>query len=141
MPTSTEARIKALLLARLGTLAGDAGALPIAWPNKSFTPPNAGKFLRVDFIPNRVDRLEIASDGAHQMRGLLQVSVMWPRGDDGTDPPLDIAGAIVAAYPADLMLWDGDVKVRVYERPAVAGVIVEDQRVMIPVTILWEEFV
>jgi hypothetical protein len=141
MPTSTEARIKALLLARLGALTGDAGALPIAWPNKSFTPPASGKFLRVDFIPNRVDRLEIASDGAHQMRGLLQVSVMWPRGDDGTDPPLDIAGAIVAAYPADLMLWDGDVKVRVYERPAVAGAIVEDQRVMIPVTILWEEFV
>lgn len=140
MPTSTEARIKALLLARLGTLAGDAGALPIAWPNKSFTPPNDGKFLRVDFIPNRVDRIEIASDGAHQMRGLLQVSVMWPKGE-GTDTPLDIAGAIVAAYAADLTLWDGELSVRVYERPAVAGVIVEDQRVMIPVTILWEEFV
>ncbi|MPT25132.1 MAG: hypothetical protein E2577_20380 [Starkeya sp.] len=140
MATSTEARIKALLFARLGTLTGAAAALPIAWPNKSFTPPASGKFLRVDFIPNRVDRLEIASDGAHQLRGLLQVSVMWPKGE-GTDAPLDIAGAIVAAYPVDLPLWDGDVSVRVYERPAVAGVIVEDQRVMIPVTILWEEFV
>lgn len=140
MATSTEARIKALLFARLLTLTGAAGALPIAWPNKSFTPPNDGKFLRVDFIPNRVDRLEIASDGAHQMRGLLQVSVMWPL-NVGTDDALDIAGAIVAAYPVDLRLWDGDVSVRVYERPAVAGVIVEDQRVMIPVTILWEEFV
>lgn len=140
MATSTEARIKALLFARLLTLTGAAGALPIAWPNKSFTPPNNGRFLRVDFIPNRADRLEIASDGAHQLRGLLQVSVMWPLGV-GTDAPLDIAGAIVAAYPADLTLWDGALSVRVYERPAVAGVIVEDQRVMIPVTILWEEFV
>lgn len=140
MATSTEARIKALLFARLGTLTGAAGALPIVWPNISAAPPASGKFLRVDFIPNRVDRLEIASDGAHQMRGLLQVSVMWPL-NVGTDAPLDIAGAIVAAYPADLTLWDGDLRVRVYERPAVAGVIVEDQRVMIPVTILWEEFV
>lgn len=140
MATSTEARIKALLFARLGTLTSAAGALPIAWPNINAAPPASGKFLRVDFIPNRVDRLEIASDGAHQMRGLLQVSVMWPL-NVGTDAPLDIAGAIVAAYPADLTLWDGDLRVRVYERPAVAGVIVEDQRVMIPVTILWEEFV
>ena len=140
MSTSTEARIKALLFARLGTLTGDASALPLALPNISSTPPKDGKFLRVDFIPNRVDRLEIASDGAHQMRGLLQVSVMWPRGE-GTDAPYDIAGAIVVAYPVDLTLWDGDLRVRVYERPAVAGVIVEDQRVMIPVTILWEAFV
>ncbi|WP_428029810.1 DUF4128 domain-containing protein [Ancylobacter sp.] len=140
MATSTEARIKALLFARLGTLTGAAGALPLAVQNVNFTPPASGKFLRVDFIPNRVDRLEIASDGAHQMRGLLQVSVMWPKGE-GIDDPYDIAGAIVAAYPVDLPLWDGDLRVRVYERPAVAGVIVEDQRVMIPVTILWEEFI
>ena len=140
MATSTEARIKALLFARLLTFTGAAGALPIAVQNVSFTPPNNKKFLRVDFIPNRVDRLEIASDGAHQMRGLLQVSVMWPL-TVGTDAPLDISGAIVSAYPTDLTLWDGDLRVRVYERPAVAGVIVEDQRVMIPVTILWEAFV
>jgi hypothetical protein len=65
---------------------------------------------------------------------------MWPL-DDGLDGPLDIAGAIVAAYPADLTLWDGDLRVRVYQRPAVAGAIVEDKRVMIPVTVLWEVFV
>jgi hypothetical protein len=140
MATSTEARIMRLLFDVLDDMTGDAGALPIAWPNKSFEPPNDKKFLRVDFIPNRVDRLEIASDGAHQMRGLLQISVMWPL-DDGLDGPLDIAGAIVAAYPADLTLWDGDLRVRVYQRPAVAGAIVEDKRVMIPVTVLWEVFV
>lgn len=117
MPTSTEARIKALLFARLGTLTGAAGALPIAWPNLSFTPPASGKFLRVDFIPNRVDRVFIGSGEPHQMRGLLQVSVMWPL-NAGTDAPYDIAGAIVAAYPVDLPLWDGDLRVRVYERPS-----------------------
>ena len=139
MATSTEARIKALLFARLGTLTGAAGALPVAWPNVSFSPPTSGKFLRVDFIPNRVDRVEIASDGTHQMRGLLQVSVMWPQ-NVGTDAPMDIAGAIVSAYPADLTLWDGALRVRVYQRPAVAGVIVEDQRIMVPVTVAWEAF-
>lgn len=140
MATSTEARIKALLFSRLGTLTGAAGALPIAWPNVSFTPPASGKFLRVDFIPNRVDRLFIGSGEPHQMRGLMQVSVMWPL-NVGTDAPLDIAGAIVSAYPADLTLLDADLKVCVYQRPAVAGAIIDPPNLVTPVTVAWQAIV
>lgn len=139
MATSTEARIMALLFARLGTLTGAAGALPIAWPNVSFTPPASGKFLRVDFIPNRVDRLFIGSGEPHQMQGLMQVSVMWPL-NVGTDAPQDIAGAVAAAFPVGDPLWDADLRVRIVQRPAVAGVIVEDTRIMVPVTVEWETF-
>ncbi len=35
---------------------------------------------------------------------------------------------------------DAELRVRVIQRPAVAGPIVEEQRVMIPVTIEWEAF-
>ncbi len=139
MPTSAEARIKALLFGEIDDMAGEAGALPIAWPNISFTPPATGKWLRVDFIPNRVDRVSIGSAEPHRLRGLMQVSVMWPLGQ-GTDAAADIAGAIVGLFPADLVLWDGDLRVRVVQRPAVAGAIVEEQRVMVPVTVEWEAF-
>ncbi len=61
MATSAEARIKALLFARLGTLTGAGAALPVAWPNVGFTPPNDGKFLRADFIPGLVGRICIGS--------------------------------------------------------------------------------
>lgn len=139
MATSEEARIKALLFARLAALTGPGAALPVAWPNVSHTPGVDGKFLRADFITGRVDRICIGSNEKHRQLGLLQVSVMWPL-NKGTDDPTDIAGDVRALYPADLVLSDADVRVRVIKRPAVAAPIVEEQRVMIPVTVEWEAF-
>jgi len=135
MATSAEAKIKGVLFDRL---AGGV-TLPVAWPNKAFTPPTTGKFLRADFIPGRVDRICIGSDERHRQLGIMQVSVMWPL-SKGTDEPTDMAGAIRGLFPVDLVLTDADIRVRVIERPALAGPIIEEQRLMIPVTVEWEAF-
>ena len=42
--------------------------------------------------------------------------------------------------PADLRLTSGGVTVRITKKPDVAGAIVEDHAIQIPVTIDWETF-
>lgn len=131
---STESKIMAALFARAATL---APALPIAWPNLSFTKPADGKYLRVSFIPNTADRIFIGSTDPHRFLGMLQVDVMWPLGQGQTEP-LERAGAVAEHFPADLRLTSDGVAVRVRKHPDVGPLLVEDAGVMVPVTIEYE---
>ncbi|MEO9230372.1 MAG: DUF4128 domain-containing protein [Devosia sp.] len=127
---SLEARFAALVFSPV---------LPVAWPNKVFTPSADKHYLRFVFVPNVTNRLMIGSSGAHQYLGLLQVSVYWSK-LDGEDAPRDIAGLVAAHFPCDLKLNSGGVTVRITKRPDVRDLMVEDAAVQIPVMIAWEAF-
>ncbi|WP_416355557.1 phage tail terminator-like protein [Aureimonas phyllosphaerae] len=113
------------------------GVLPIAWPNRAFTAPGDGKFLRAQFIPNLVERTSIRSEDAPRRRGLFQVAVMWPQ-DQGETLPRNYAGSIAEHFSTDLRLVRDGVSVRITSYPALADLLIDGSRVMIPVTIPWE---
>lgn len=142
MATTAEALIMEVLFARLSSLVLSP-VHQIAWPNVSFTPPQSGgqpsPYLRVQFVPNQVNRALIDSDGPHQHVGLFQVSVYGPKGA-GESETREIAGLVAAHFPADLRMVVSPVVVRVSKRPDVAGMLVEDAMIQIPVMIAWEAY-
>lgn len=136
MAVSTEAKIMTALLARLASFAASP-ALPVAYPNVSFTSPAGGKYLRVHFIPNVTQRHFIGSGDPHRYIGILQVSVCWSI-NVGETAPREVAGAIAAHFPCDLKLVADECTVRITKRPDVSDLMVQDTGVLTPVSIEWE---
>lgn len=108
-------------------------ALPIAWPNESFTKPSGG-YLRVTWIPNINRRLFLGGSDPHQRMSLLQVDVFAPR-NQNVAVVLEIAGKVAAHFPADLRLTAHAVTARVTRAPEIAPPIDDSTHVMVPVTI------
>lgn len=133
-----ESEIMAALFAQVESLALSP-AMPIAWPNRPFTPPADHRYLRVQFVPNMANRITIDSDGPHQHLGLLQVSVYWTKGE-GERVPRAVAADIAAHFPCDLRLASGGLFVRITKRPDVSDMIVEDAAIQIPTIVSWEVF-
>lgn len=136
------ATIEALIFRGLSARVNSLGlGLPIAWPNVgdspsgNFTPPADGRYLEVAFVPNIALRVAISSGTPHRRLGLLQISVWAPR---GSGFPAETAGLVAEHFPADLTLTSGGVFVRITKEPDVAGLIVDDRGVQVPVTIDWE---
>lgn len=136
MADSVEVKILDALTKCLSALAIEP-ALPIAWPNVNFTPPKDRRYLRVQFVPNVVERRFIGSNEPHRYMGLYQVSVHWPQGA-GEYAPRRVAAAIVSHFPTDLRLVEDDVEVRIVSRPMAADMLVEKAGVQVPVTIEYE---
>lgn len=134
---SIETSIWLALKARLQALALSP-ALPIAWPNESFTKPTGG-YLRVTHVPNLNRRLFLAGSDPHQRLGLLQVDVFMPR-NQNVAVALEVAGKVAAHFPADLRLASGNITVRVTAAPTVAQAIDDDTHVLVPVTVQLECF-
>jgi len=110
-----ETAIEAALFGRVRSLSL-TGAPPLAWPNRSFTPP--GTYIRVDHLPNRTTRLFIGSTASHLRQGILQLTAVTPL-QGGPEPATELAGAIAADFPPDLALYRAGVKVRVQRVPDV----------------------
>ena len=138
MASTIEGKIQVALFTRLAALSLSP-ALPIAWPDVNFAKPANGKYLEGIFIPNGAERQWIDSDGAHRFFGMLQVSVHWPSGA-GSTAPTEIGGAVAGHFPADLILTEGGVSVRITKRPDVGGPITETTGAMVPVTIEYEVY-
>jgi len=124
------ARIEALTL---------SPALPIAWPNESFTPPSSG-YLRVTWIPNINRRLFLGSADAHQRLSLLQVDV-FAKKNQNVAVALEIAGKVAQHFPADLRMTAQGITCRVIKAPDVAQPLPDDAFLMVPVTIAIEAFI
>jgi hypothetical protein len=131
-----ETDIMAALFARVSSF---APAMPIAWPNLTFTPPANQRYLRVQYVPNVANRVMIGSDDPHQHLGLLQLSVYGKKNNGEAAVRAD-AAAVAAHFPCDLKLYSGAAAVRITKRPDVRDLIVEDAAVQIPVIIAWEAY-
>lgn len=122
------------LLARCGSLNVGSPALPKAYPEASFTPPADGKYLRIDFYPNR-PAWEGLSDGKLS-QGLLQITVVWPKGQ-GIVRPMDAAQAVMGHFAKGTILSSGSARVKINGEPWAASPLSEAGQVSVPVTIPW----
>lgn len=108
--------------------------LPIAWPDVAFTPPADGKYLRVDFLPNRPAWEGINAGRLDQ--GLLQITIIWPR-HTGIITSREIAAVIMEHFRKGSKLTGLGVVVRFNREPWAAAPILEDSRTLTPITIPW----
>lgn len=110
----TAAAIGAALKARLGTLSF-APAIPIAWPNKDFT-PTGDRFLQATIVRAPNQRVTIRAQ--HRRSGSLVVTVA-SRVNNGSGEGDGLADAVAAHFPADLMLAAGANRLRITEDPSI----------------------
>lgn len=129
-----EEKIEAALGARVASLPLSP-ALAVAWPNNAFNSPPP--YLRVAFFRNRNQRVLISSTGPHRRLGILQISVVSPL-NTGVSPATAIAGQIAAHFPADLVLDQDGLGVRIMAAPDVLSAIVQNASYDVPVSVLYE---
>jgi hypothetical protein len=67
------------------------GATTISWPNRPFTPPATGSWLKVDFIWGNAQVLtKGVTFGLNSVVGILQLAVFGPK-DKGDGPLMTLA--------------------------------------------------
>jgi hypothetical protein len=131
---STDSDILKAFLDRLGTLALSP-PLPIAYPGIDYS--GSTNYLRADHLLNQTRQVTVGDD-PQQKRGILQVTVVWARGQ-GLVKPLEAAGAIINHFK-NLVLWAGETRITIDREPWAASPIQEPDRVSIPITISWHAF-
>jgi len=134
MVAGEAAQIIDALLARAAQMASSGPSLPVSFPEVGFTPPTSGKYLKVDFFANRPAWEGLSSGKLAQ--GLLQVTVIWPRGQ-GVVTPNQIAQQVIDYFSKGTILRSGSAKVTVSREPWAATPITEDAQLSVPVTIPW----
>lgn len=125
------ADIASTLLARCATLSVGSPALPIAYPDRPYTPPADGKYLEVSLFYNRPAWEGLSSGRMDQ--GLLQITVVWPK-NSGIPGPMRHASDVIDHFPKGLALANG---VRISAQPYAASPLIDDSDVRVPVTVAW----
>ena len=78
MSSQPNVEIAEALFDRLGTL---TNLLPVAWPNKPFTPTAGSGYLRAHFMPAEPFPAAAGEDAENRYIGFVQVDVLWPDGE------------------------------------------------------------
>lgn len=129
MPTVPE-KIETALFARALEL-NITGDPPLAWPNIPFPDEDEAKpttFIEVRHFPNSNTRLLMNGNLPHMRQGILQLTIFTPR-NDGYALATQLAGEVAAHFPADLDMFEDDVRVRVQQTPDVIPAEVTDDQV------------
>ncbi|WP_422366411.1 phage tail terminator-like protein [Pelagibius sp.] len=135
---SVEVNIWMALRGRLETLSVIPAA-PVVYPKEDAP---AGRYLRVQHLPNRLSRFAVGSDGSNERPGILQVSVMSPiETQETAEVDMEVAGQVAAHFPADLMLEFGGLQVRITRAPDVAGAYRDEAHWRTPVSIPYEALI
>jgi hypothetical protein len=131
MATNTE------IMTSFHTIVRDSAIVPatlIRYDGKIFTPPDAGNWLELSFMPNRgID--QSLSSNAILKQGLLQVNV-GGKSNQGIVGLQSIADQITALFPKNTVLSG---IARVSSIPYVSDDISMDDRTILPVTISYSE--
>jgi hypothetical protein len=133
------ADVAAALLARCASLTHGSPVMPVALPDKAFTPPkkangDARPYFRVDLFRNAPFWEGLASGRVDQ--GLLQITVVWPK-QQGIVKSSAAAAAVAAHFPKGLRLVGQTSVVRVTGEPWAATPVLNDKTTDTPVTIPW----
>jgi len=137
MAVSVEAKIANALLARLASFT-HSPPLPVSYPGIAFTPPS-GIYLHATLLSNANRNQFVGDHSSTEHRGILQVSVMAPRGS-GIVAGMEIAGKIASHFERASHISGDGVVVHVSGRPSVATAIQEPDRINIPVSIFYFAF-
>lgn len=124
-----EEKIEIALFNRVAAMS-ITGDPPLALPNVPFPDEGEDKplhFVEVRHFPNRNTRLFLKGSLPHLRQGILQLTVYSPR-DQGKEMATQTAGQIALHFPADLNMFEDDVKVRVQQAPdIIPAEVTEDQ--------------
>lgn len=108
--------------------------LPISWPGLDFTPPTSGNWLEVNFLPNRGVDDRLANDGYVSPQGIYQVAaVSRPQSELRLRA---VAEQVQAAFPKGTRISGN---IRVGSHPYTTSVLIEADRMRLPVTIEYSE--
>lgn len=124
--------IRALLETRLKTWAdAQSPALPIAFENVPFTPPQDKTYLRAFLLPANTDSKDLKGD--HRLyAGIFQVTIVVPSGA-GTGAAGTIAAALGVLFPVNLRLTS-TLTVQMLSPMSESKAIEEPDALAIPVT-------
>lgn len=132
-----DAQIYDALMARVGTMNLRSPAIPVSCPDVTFDPAvgaTDGKYIEVAYFPNRPAWEGLAAGELSQ--GLLQITVVWPRGA-GLVAPLEVAAGIKSHFAKTTVMVSGTTKVKVSAEPWAAAPLIDDSETRTPVTISW----
>lgn len=107
------------------------GDPPLAWPNIPFPDEGDEKpdtFIEVRHFPNTNTRLLFKGADPHMRQGILQLTIFTPL-NEGYATATTLAGEIAEHFPADLNLFEDNVRVRIQQAPDVIGAEVTEDRV------------
>ena len=108
--------------------------LPIAWENQSFTPPADGStYLRCNLQIGKPDD-RIFGGGYYRENATFNVYVM-DRLNIGTGNALNIAENIRTLFKKTSTFEEGSTRVHILLTPRIAGSIVTNDRLVIPLSI------
>lgn len=128
----TMARIRTAFESKLNTWAqAQSPALPVAWPNVTFTPP-VGSYVRAFLIPSSTASRDIGGKN-RSYTGIFQASLFLPI---GSGPALadSLAGSLDAAFPVDTQLISGSLRITLTSPMSAAAAVEEPDRYLVPVS-------
>ena len=106
--------------------------LTIAWPNVRFDKPATGKYLEVNLLPNDTEGFGLG--GTRVFMGFFQVNVTWPL-NVGLIQPRDTASAIQDQFAKGTRLEYDGVQVEINDPPYQGRELIEEERLIIPVSV------
>ncbi len=114
--------------------------IPTAWDNAGFAddqrPTTAYQVVKL--LPANPDNPTLDQQTIQDM-GIFQVLLYYPKGDGSADAE-DRAAAIRAQFPAGLELFEGGLKIRITQTPAIAADLGAPDRYIIPVSVRYQCF-
>jgi hypothetical protein len=138
--TTIQGKIAEALLARVMSLSVASPTWPVEYPDgTTFTPPADGKYLRVDFLPNKPSAPGLSNTSRIKRQGILQITIVVPP-NRGIIPTSDIAQAIADHFPRGLSLANDGVTVSIKEPSWPSGAFVAGDKQQMPVSIPWVAF-
>jgi len=131
--------IHGALASHLATFAAaQTPALPVAYENRDFDPPE-GVYLREHLLPAEPAAAALGTDAPNRHRGILQVDVLGEAGQ-GSGPVSIIVDALTAHFKRGTKLPLGDSEIaieRAYPGPAMQ----DNGRYRVPVNITFYAYV
>lgn len=122
------------LRAAVMTMISSAGfTQPIAWPGVNFTPPNNGQWLEVIILENDPQQDYIGNDAPVCERGIITISAVTRPGlgEVGIET---LARTVQSKFPKGTAISGA---LRVTKAPTRRSTIVEPDRIMLPVDIVY----
>lgn len=109
--------------------------VPVLYPGVNAVPPDDGTWLEASYFPNETVNYGTPDNGPFLYQGILQVSVC-ERPGSGIVDGLSIADAVVAAFKKGTVIGPASIQ----REPWVSNVLIEDDRLMFPVSIPYRAF-
>lgn len=131
--------IRAALEGRLKTWADtQTPAIPIAWQNLPFTPPNNARYLRAFLLPAESENIYVDGRSVKYI-GVFQVSIVMPNGG-GAGAGEQIVSDLEALFAVDQSISKSGLDILMRKPPSSGVAIQESGSFVIPVSIHYMVF-